>query len=87
MRSPSAPIDELMLLHPALAAERGADYHGFEVMAVAGDLDVIAGQPFLDIALDVCGMTSTSGWKREGHFSRAQDRAGCSIGPSAASIQ
>ena len=44
-----------MLLHPRLAAEFGADDHGFEMMAVAGHFDVVAGELFLDVGLDLFG--------------------------------
>src|SRR5512134_3069595 len=38
-------VHELVLLHPVAAAEGLADDDGFEVMAVAAHLDMLAGQP------------------------------------------
>ena len=44
------PVDELVLLHAALAAKRRAHDDRLEMMAVAGDLDAIAGEALLDVA-------------------------------------
>ena len=50
MRVAERPVDELVLLHAALAAKRRTHDHRLEVVAVAGDLDAIAGEPLLDVA-------------------------------------
>ena len=44
MRSPERGIDELVALHAALAGERRAHDQRLEVLAVADDLDALAGQ-------------------------------------------
>ena len=49
-------VDELVLLHPRLAAERRAHDHRLEVMAVAGHLDVLALEACLDPLLDLFGI-------------------------------
>src|SRR5581483_11606030 len=46
-------IDDLVLLHPALAAELGADDHSLEMMAIADHLDVFASQTALDVGPDL----------------------------------
>src|SRR4051812_46972385 len=48
-------IDHLVPLDTAAALEGGRHDHGLEVLAVAGDLDVLAGKACLDSLLDAVG--------------------------------
>ena len=44
-----------MLLHLVLAAKRGADDHGLEMMAVTGHVDEFAFEALLNIGFDLFG--------------------------------
>src|SRR5687767_3095818 len=45
-------VDELVALHAALAGKRGRDHQRLEVLAVADDFHVLAGQAGRDAGLD-----------------------------------
>ncbi len=59
-------VHELMLLHFVFAAKRGADNHGFKVMAIAADLQPFAIETFCDIRLHLFGLHHT--YARSGIF-------------------
>lgn len=54
-------IDPLLPLHTALAAEFGTDDQRFEMVAVAGDLQMLAWQAVGNDLLDLCGVDHRSG--------------------------